>query len=230
MKPKLNLKVGGLYLSGQGEEVRIARSLQHNTYKYTSTCYTHYTEDGQFIAGISTDHDLITYITEWHNPENLPLDKVEVQEGWRLLDKDEIIDRQKGLPVIQFWSNHAKWWISGAIGNDQVYTYRTRLSREQLRQLTAKTQEAPINTTTPLPMNPTLKTITDLLSLCSKNKPELKQEGSQLELQFKFADACAEFHNFLESFTVIKSIAEKHKITNLQDNTCKEYWTMTIEL
>lgn len=75
-----------------------------------------------------------------HNPNNLTPEQVGVSEGWRLLDRDEIImayDFCPLLPQIEKWDSweieNARWNFAGWCGAEPTLTYRTRLSRPELR-------------------------------------------------------------------------------------------------
>lgn len=76
-----------------------------------------------------------------HNPNNLTPEQVGVADGWRLLDEDEII-RIIGSGEVQAWDDQGtgfKWHVHnwGSIpfrGSNRDYTYRTRLSRAELRK------------------------------------------------------------------------------------------------
>ena len=73
-------------------------------------------------------------IAKGHNPLNLTESVVEVDKGWRLLDTDEI--KKRSLVVValadieRFCPNNG--WETRWSGDIAVYTYRTKLTREQL--------------------------------------------------------------------------------------------------
>lgn len=76
----------------------------------------------------------IPLASQAHNPDNLSQEQVGVADGWRLLDVDEV----KNVPEvflrdIQLWLG-TKWdgtkWRGAGVGD----TYRTRLSRVELRK------------------------------------------------------------------------------------------------
>lgn len=66
-----------------------------------------------------------------HNPANLTAEQIGT--GFRLLDADEIKPSRRKSSDIERWDN-GKWFgYCGGISN--WITYRTRLSREQLKEL-----------------------------------------------------------------------------------------------
>lgn len=68
-----------------------------------------------------------------HNPDNLTPEQYGKAEGWRLLDEDEVTkEGQPFIDVIARWSNKA--WSNGANGHWGNITYRTKLSRAELRK------------------------------------------------------------------------------------------------
>jgi len=80
-----------------------------------------------------------------HNPDNLTPEQVGVSDGWRLLDEDEITDAADQIGGIEAFELGA--WASNAphgyIGNVDGITYRTRLSRAELRKARGLPEEKP---------------------------------------------------------------------------------------
>lgn len=67
-----------------------------------------------------------------HNPDNLTDEQVQTAEGWRLLDEDEIeLNSLRDIDVKEIWYMD-KW--NPASCKFPEYTYRTRLSRAELRK------------------------------------------------------------------------------------------------
>lgn len=71
-----------------------------------------------------------------HNPDNLTPEQVGVADGWRLLDENEILSQFDNRPpyTCQAWLEF-KWSSEdlGYNGGSPNLTYRTRLSRAELR-------------------------------------------------------------------------------------------------
>ena len=88
-------------------------------------------EDGSERSGIQSIHDLISPWTSpiaiGHNPDKLTEEQVGVKDGWRLLDEDELCERQKRC--CEMWGSG---WFEGYGGWHGDRTYRTRLSRSEL--------------------------------------------------------------------------------------------------
>ncbi len=68
---------------------------------------------------------------EWHNPDGLTPEQVEVHKGWRLLTKKEISTRIEDLSCgmlngEQWQRHHRKFIDNGCLGNYPGATYRTR--------------------------------------------------------------------------------------------------------
>jgi len=71
-------------------------------------------------------------IAAGHNTLNFTEDVVGVDMGWRLLDRDEIKPRSQCIPSIEYYKL-GMGWTSGHLREDSyLYTYRTKLTREQL--------------------------------------------------------------------------------------------------
>lgn len=68
-----------------------------------------------------------------HNPAGLTSEQIGVAEGWRLLDEDEIEERNLHFEI-QKWSEE-KWDSTAWAGNDTLGTYRTKMSRSELAKL-----------------------------------------------------------------------------------------------
>lgn len=68
-----------------------------------------------------------------HNPDGLTNEQVGIVEGWRLLDEDEIIPNNNALEEIESW-DITGWDNEGFFGANQSMTYRTKLTREELKQ------------------------------------------------------------------------------------------------
>ncbi len=58
----------------------------------------------------------------------------QVGEGWRLLDEDEVKEREALIMQIENWMKSG-WNDTGWVGNFKTNTYRTRLTREELAAL-----------------------------------------------------------------------------------------------
>jgi len=69
-----------------------------------------------------------------HNPDNLTPKQVGVSDGYRLLDEDEIKERKLEYKEIEAWVCSC-WSKEEFVGESNVMTYRTKLSREQLARL-----------------------------------------------------------------------------------------------
>lgn len=68
-----------------------------------------------------------------HNPDGLTPEQVDVADGWRLLDEDEILPYpQRRLVDIQIW--YLTWDTGPWQGSIKTQTYRTKLSREALAE------------------------------------------------------------------------------------------------
>lgn len=77
-----------------------------------------------------------------HNPDNLTPGQIGTQDGWRLLDRDEIIDDYPTSErVAEQW--RGSFWEEGYYGVAQEYTYRTNLTREELRKARGLDPEQP---------------------------------------------------------------------------------------
>jgi hypothetical protein len=77
-----------------------------------------------------------------HNPDNVTDDQVGA--GYRLLDDDEVgpeFDRNRGLGV-ERWHPHDKEWLNGYSGGSKSITYRTSMTRNELRQARGLQPEA----------------------------------------------------------------------------------------
>lgn len=70
-----------------------------------------------------------------HNPDNLT--PSQIGEGWRLLHEDEILPARAFGPIagLCVWQNTAQhpYWIDNTSGASKACTYRTRLTRAELR-------------------------------------------------------------------------------------------------
>jgi hypothetical protein len=67
-----------------------------------------------------------------HNPYGLPPEQYGANEGYRLLDEDEVKERHDSFYIekyVYYWDKN-QW-----SGNEKTYTYRTKLSREELTKL-----------------------------------------------------------------------------------------------
>jgi hypothetical protein len=91
--PSIQLRAGGTYYSRGGYEIRIDRAVtpeelakadhenQVYVWRTTAGCFNHsmstcYTDNGQWLAGIPTEHDLVA---EHDSPEALPLIELRIQ-------------------------------------------------------------------------------------------------------------------------------------------------------
>jgi len=95
-----------------------------------------------YICKISRDEPGESWCSAWHkpaahNPDQLTPEQVGVSDGYRLLDVDEIKDRQKMHIHIEARNKRGGYWLTSyrSFGNDPQITYRTRLTREQLAKL-----------------------------------------------------------------------------------------------
>jgi hypothetical protein len=71
-----------------------------------------------------------------NNPQKVPEDFIERHAGWRLLTKGEIVELKKLQPKfsnrIQHYHKNVGWKKVGSFGNNLDYTYRTKLSKEEV--------------------------------------------------------------------------------------------------
>jgi len=70
-----------------------------------------------------------------HNPAKLNVDQIGISKGYRLLDEDEICSDSQDVPLlvmIELWSSELSW-MKGAKGNDPLCTYRTKLTKAELK-------------------------------------------------------------------------------------------------
>lgn len=70
-----------------------------------------------------------------HNPAGLTPEQVGVAEGWRLLDRDEIVPRESTTKIEGWDFNYFFWDRPSWSGSCPRFTYRTRLTRAELAQL-----------------------------------------------------------------------------------------------
>jgi hypothetical protein len=72
-----------------------------------------------------------------HNPKKFSKEKVGVSQGYRLLDMDEIRFRMDDHEEIERWDGFMFWkkWIPWNYGSNPEFTFRTKLSREELARL-----------------------------------------------------------------------------------------------
>lgn len=70
-----------------------------------------------------------------HNPDGLT--PAQVGKGWRLLDRNEVKNRDVESREIEAFVGFPKryWNSNGWIGHEPSITYRTRLTRAELRRL-----------------------------------------------------------------------------------------------
>lgn len=71
-----------------------------------------------------------------HNPDNLTPEQVGVSDGWRLLDVDEVNSdfNKSNNRSAEKWFHIAHGWHGFWLGTDDKSTYRTKLTRTQLRE------------------------------------------------------------------------------------------------
>jgi len=72
-----------------------------------------------------------------HNPGRLTPEQYGASEGYRLLDEDEILPANKrydSVMELEGSSDIKTGWTHWSIGNSPSWTYRTKLSREELAQ------------------------------------------------------------------------------------------------
>lgn len=71
-------------------------------------------------------------IAAGHNPLNFTEEVVEVEMGWRLLDRDEIKPRSQHIPSIEYHKPFIGWASDQMMADSPRFIYRTKLTREQL--------------------------------------------------------------------------------------------------
>ena len=76
--------------------------------------------------------ELMDDIAALQNPDRLTPEQVETSYGFRLLDEDEIVVNDWLTNEIQQW--RGGWLPYRRLGSNKSYTYRTRLSRAELRK------------------------------------------------------------------------------------------------
>jgi len=90
--------------------------------------------------GVRIPNDKRWPTSKSHNPDKLTFGEVGVEDGWRLLDEDEIRTNSDDIDGIQGWircnrKDDSRWGSSIRWGGiDKSVTYRTKLSREELRK------------------------------------------------------------------------------------------------
>ena len=68
-----------------------------------------------------------------HNPDHLTPEQVGVAQGWRLLDEDEVVTSMRiQVFVCEYWTA-LKYWTAHGPGYHKDKTYRTPLTRTELR-------------------------------------------------------------------------------------------------
>lgn len=80
-----------------------------------------------------------------HNPDALTDSQIGIADGWRLLDEDEVGTGTKilgGLRELDMYYRSNQQWQSFNSGCDKGMTYRTRLSRAELRKARGLESEA----------------------------------------------------------------------------------------
>ena len=71
-----------------------------------------------------------------HNPDGLTPGQYGASEGYRLLDEDEIKERYESFHIEKYVKANPYYWSKNQwSGNEKTYTYRTKLSREELTKL-----------------------------------------------------------------------------------------------
>ena len=73
-----------------------------------------------------------------NNPDALTPEQVEISQGYRLLEIDEVGPQfYKATKEIERWRPYGLWSNagSGCYGSDYGQTYRTKLSKEELRKV-----------------------------------------------------------------------------------------------
>jgi hypothetical protein len=73
----------------------------------------------------NTPYGILPKGQEWHNPDNLTPEQIGAKDGWRLLLKSEIIKRIPDTNIE--WYGLDGKWRSGTNGDDNKFTYRTKL-------------------------------------------------------------------------------------------------------
>jgi len=91
--------------------------------------------------------------TDLHNPDSLTPEQWGESEGWRLLRVDEIMEEERGglsCAPFSFWSPSRGWENGICYADSLVVTYRTKLTRAELRaarNLPPEPTEAPASDT-----------------------------------------------------------------------------------
>ena len=71
-----------------------------------------------------------------HNPDGLTPKQYGASEGYRLLDEDEVKERYESFHIEKYVKVKPYYWSKNQwSGNEKTYTYRTKLSREELTKL-----------------------------------------------------------------------------------------------
>lgn len=71
-----------------------------------------------------------------HNPDGLTPEQYGATDGYRLLDEDEIKERYDSFYIEKYVKAKPYYWSKNEwSGNEKTYTYRTKLSREELTKL-----------------------------------------------------------------------------------------------
>lgn len=73
--------------------------------------------------------------TTLHNPDNVTWIQLQACDGWRLLNKDEIKDRRNPGPIFTWLNTKGQWCEDQMCGSDSTLTYRTKLCRADLANL-----------------------------------------------------------------------------------------------
>lgn len=73
--------------------------------------------------------------TTLHNPDNITLGQLQAYDGWRLLFKDEIKPRDGVRPVYPWSRVRQVWSETKMCGSQNTLTYRTKLCRADLANL-----------------------------------------------------------------------------------------------
>lgn len=130
--------------------IRITRNYYSDLYTYKVTDaesgHVNCTSAGRVAVITETGRDIIfkpdAVVPFGNNPARVTFEQL--GEEYRLLDIDEINER--GKQGIEVWINGE--WYGGMHGMLESWTYRTKLTREELAQLDAQTEQVKESSTT----------------------------------------------------------------------------------
>lgn len=154
-----------------------------------------------------------------HNPDHLTPEQVGVSDGWRLLDEDEV--EYGGNPLaegVSRWWYHGAYWQDGWSGQEKVNTYRTRLSRAELRKARGLDPVSPSPPSTETGTPRTDELWVRLMKACKKSgiSPTLANEAFSLLTYFRTVETgIVELEGKLSNETANRVHADE-KIAELQ--------------